>query len=86
MKQFAKTNDFKIRVARLRPDYDVFFVDLWRTSVMLTGGNVFDDPDFHVHVYIDPDKGGTMEMADSLVDGMKEAMSQIPGVTVKQRK
>ncbi len=85
MKVFAKENDLKIRIARLKPGHDIFFVDLWRTSAMVTGGNVFDDTEFQVHVYIDPDKGGSKEMADSLVEGMKQAVAEIPGVTVKER-
>ena len=86
MREFAKSNDLKIRIKRLKPGFDIFFVDLWRRDAALGGGNVFDTPDFHTHFYIDPDKGGTPELAGALVESMKEFVSQVPGVTIKQRR
>ena len=35
MRDFAKANDFKIRIERLKPGFDVFFVDVWRSNVLL---------------------------------------------------
>jgi hypothetical protein len=53
---------------------------------MVTGSNVIDTTDFYGHVYIDPEKGGSAEMAAALVKSMKEFISQAPGVTIKQRR
>ena len=86
MRDFAKANDFKIRIKRLKPGFDVFFVDLWRSNVMVTGNNVSDTSNFYGHIYIDPEKGGSAEMAAALVKSMKEFISQVPGVTIKQRR
>ena len=86
LRGFAKANDLKIRIKRLRPGFDIFFVDLWRRDTALSGGNVFDTPDFHTHFYIDSDKGGTPEMAAALVESMREFVSQVPGVKIKQRR
>lgn len=86
MREFAKENNFKIRIARLKPDHGIFFVDLWRNDVAMMGGNVFDTPDFHTHVYIDPVKGATNDMADALVERMKVLLTKVPGTTIKQTK
>jgi len=86
MREFAEANDLKIRVARLKPDQDVFFVDLWRADVALIGGNFPDAPEFVAGVYIDPSKGGSIEMADALVERMKVSLAKVPGITVKQTK
>jgi len=86
MREFANGNGLKVRIKRLKPGFDIFFVDLWRPDAALTGGNVFDTPDFHTHFYIDSDKGGTPEMAAALVESMREFVSQVPGVTIKQTK
>ena len=86
MRDFAEANDFKIRIKRLKPGFDVFFVDLWRSNVMVTGNNVSDTSNFYGHVYIDREKGGSAEMAAALVKSMKEFISQAPGVTIKQRR
>lgn len=86
MREFAKANDLKIRVKRFRPGFDIFFVDLWRSDVLLLGGNVFNTPKFQTYLYVDPDKGGTPEVAAALVDSMKEFVSQVPGITIKQTK
>jgi len=86
MREFAKAHDLKIRIKRLKPGFDAFFVDLWRSNVMVTGNNVADTPDFYVYVYIDPEKGGSAEMAAALVKSMKKFVSQVPGITIKKKK
>lgn len=86
MREFAEANDFKIRIVRPKPEYDVFFVDLWRSDVALIGWNMFDMPELVTGFYVDPEKGGTPEVAATLVDSMKEFISQVPGITIKQTK
>jgi hypothetical protein len=86
MREFARESGLKIRVARLKPDRDIYFVDLWRDNVMLTGGNVFDSPEFHSAIYIDPDKGGTVAMADVLFDRLKQILQKVPGAAIEQSK
>ncbi len=46
MRDFAKANDFKIRIKRLKPGFDVVFVDLWRSDVLLLGATSSTLPSF----------------------------------------
>ena len=50
------------------------------------GGNVFDTPEFQTYLYVDPHKGGTPEVAATLVESMKAFIAQVPGITIKQTK
>ena len=86
MREFAKVNDLKILIKRSKPGFDIFFVDLWRSDVLLMGGNLIDTSKFQTYLYVDPDKGGTLEVATALVDSMKEFIAQVPGITIKQTK
>ncbi|MFN3623861.1 MAG: hypothetical protein ACK4TP_07330 [Hyphomicrobium sp.] len=45
-----------------------------RSDTILTGGNVFQTPDFHFHLYIDPAKGGAASSARELVESLKRFM------------
>jgi hypothetical protein len=86
MKEFAKENSLQIRIARVHPDHDVFFVDMWRGDIALVGGNVFDSPEFVTGFYIDQTKGGTVAAADVLVESMKQTLANVPGIVVAQTK
>ncbi len=86
MRKFAEANDFKIRIVRPKPYYDVFFVDLWRSDAALIGWNMFDLPELLTGFYVDPEKGGTADVAAALVESMKEFISQVPGITIRQTK
>jgi hypothetical protein len=86
MRRFAKANNLKIRIAPFDPMPRITFISLWREDVMLTGGNVFDPNEFIIPFYIDPKKGGTPEVATALGESMKEFISQVPDITIKQRK
>lgn len=86
IREFAKANDFKIRVKRFRPGFDIFFVDLWRSDVLLLGSNVFDTSVFQTHFYLDPEKGGTPEVVEAVVKSMMEFISQVPGIKIRQKK
>jgi hypothetical protein len=86
MQEFAEGNDFKMRIGRVSPDAEVFFVDLWRSDTVLTGGNVFDTPDFHFHLYIDPARGGAASSARELVEGLKRFMWAGLGIAVRDEK
>lgn len=86
MQDFAEGNELRMRIGRVSPDAEVFFIDLWRSDTMLTGGNVFDTPDFHFHLYIDPAKGGAASQAKVLVESLKRSMSSELGITVRDEK
>jgi hypothetical protein len=84
MKEFAIANELKFRIGHSVKD--VLFLDLWRPDVILTGGNVFEPSEFQFHEYIDPAKGGSEDRASALVDRMKEALADMPGITVTEVK
>jgi hypothetical protein len=86
MKEFAKENGLQMRITRVHPDHDVFFVDMWRGDIALIGWNVFGDSKFITGFYVDAAKGGTVPTADVLVESMKQTLAKVPGIVVAQTK
>lgn len=79
IRKFAENNQFDMRIARLKPERDIVYVDLWRQDTAIAGENVFRPSDFELSFYIDPSKGGTRDAAVSLAKQLQQAVGQIPG-------
>ena len=85
IKKFAERNSFEVRVAKPKSDKDLVFVDLWRPDMAISGGNVFEPQEFEIAFYIDPEKGGTPEVAAEVEQALKNAIASVPGAKVDSK-
>ncbi|MEI9900803.1 MAG: hypothetical protein WDN31_12515 [Hyphomicrobium sp.] len=83
VREFAQLNKFAVRIARLKPDVDVFYIDLWKLDMAVAGENVLEPSVFELSFYIDPSKGGTRDVAVSLAKQLRQALGLMPGVTAE---
>jgi hypothetical protein len=82
LKSFAQANGFDIRIARIDPIKEEFAIDMSRKDIAVSSENVFDPLDFRVDFYADPSRGGSAEIAQSMVDELKRRLAIIPDVTL----
>lgn len=83
IRTFAEFNNFDARVARLKPDADIVYIDLWKPDMAIAGENVFKPSEFALSFYIDPSKGGTRDAALVLAGQLRDELRQIPGVSAE---
>jgi len=83
IRKFADLNKFGARIAYLKPEKDIVYIDLWRPDTAVAGENVFEPSDFDLCFYVDPSKGGTRDAALSLANRLGQELRQIPGASVE---
>lgn len=83
IEKFAEINGFGVRVARLKPEKDIVYIDLWRPDTAIAGENVFEPSNFELSFYVDPSKGGTREAAVILANRLRNEVARIPGASAE---
>lgn len=78
LEKFGKKNEFEAYIRRVKKDVDLFFIDLWRADIAISGSNAVDLEKYDLSFYIDPDKGGTVETVTELTFELEEAISDVP--------
>lgn len=71
------------RIAYLKPEKDIVYIDLWRSATAVAGENVFEPSDFDLSFYVDPSKGGTRDAALNLDNRLGQELRQFPGASAE---
>jgi predicted ATPase len=84
LKTFSEKNAFKDRIAILHPSGKIFSVDMERHDFGLGAANVLHTERFEIFLYeygLQP-----ASAADALIEKLKRSFSDVPGVSVVERR
>jgi hypothetical protein len=84
VRKFAETYAFAIRIAPTRPDMTHFLIQLWREDLKAIGLNSIEVDTFQIGFYQNGSHPVNMADVDRASDGLKEAVSKIPGTIVSE--
>ncbi|TKB18693.1 MAG: hypothetical protein E5V75_08970 [Mesorhizobium sp.] len=82
LRQFADTYGFAIRIAPITPDGEQFGVQMYQESIKLLGDNALDTKEVFIGFYQQGENAVPAPYLTRLVDGLKQAVQAVPGVTV----
>jgi hypothetical protein len=56
----------EVYIRRVKKDVDLFFIDMWRADIAISGSNAVDLEKYDLSFYIDPEKGEQLRRSRSL--------------------